>query len=108
MIAPRQKERFLFVCRVLVLPAESQVRVTPSGIKEGVSHGSGRMPSLESSFTQERSLLSHGACPYGVTSAMTSETVRALSVGVGTWSTCSKHSSVNMAIWKMKAGGAAT
>jgi hypothetical protein len=39
--SPGQEERFLFVRRVLVLSAKSQVSVTPSGIREGVSHGSG-------------------------------------------------------------------
>jgi len=74
MMAPGQKERFLFGRRVVVYPAESQVRVPPSGIKEGVSNGSGRVPSLGSSFAQGSSRLSQGACPCGVTSAMTSET----------------------------------
>ena len=74
MIAPGQKERFLFVRRVLVLPEENQVRVTPLGIREGVSHRSGRVPSLDSSLTQETSLRSHGACPCGGMSARTSET----------------------------------
>jgi len=93
--------------KVFELPAESQVRVTPSGIREGVSRGSGRRPSLESSFTQERSLLNNGACPCGVSSAMTSETSRGLLVGVGAWSACSRHNRVSRSIWKMKAGRAA-
>ena len=38
-LAPEHKERFLFSLRVLVFPAESQVRVHLSGIKRGVSHG---------------------------------------------------------------------
>jgi hypothetical protein len=47
---PRAEKRFLFGLRVLVFPAESQVRVLPSRINGGVSHGSGRALSLGSSF----------------------------------------------------------
>jgi hypothetical protein len=54
MMAPGQKERFLFGLRVLVFPVDSQVRVVPLGIKEGVSHSNGRAPSFESSFAEER------------------------------------------------------
>ena len=60
MIAPGQKERFLFEPRVLVFPAESQVKVSPFGTSVGVSHGSGRAPSAGSSFTVERRRRSHG------------------------------------------------
>ncbi len=73
MLAPGQKERFLFGLRVLVFPAESHVRVLPFGIKEGVIHGSGRAPSLGSSFAKESSRLNQGAWPCGGISAMTSE-----------------------------------
>ena len=107
MIAQWQKERFLFVPRVLVFPVKSQVRVSPYGIREGVSHGSGRAPSLELSFAGERRSRSQGACPCGAIAAMTSETWRGLYVGVGTWSAWSMKSSVRRAIWKMKADGAA-
>ena len=86
-----EREKVLFVRRVLEFPAKSQVMETPYGIKEGASHGSGRAPSLGSSFVQESSSrLSQGAWPCGVTSAMTSDTWRGLSVGVGTWSACSR------------------
>ena len=54
MMAPKQKERFLFGLRVLVFPADSQVKVSPSGTKEGVSQGSERAPSLGFSFAEER------------------------------------------------------
>ena len=63
MMALGQKERFLFGLRVLVFPAESQVRVLPYGINEGVSHGSGWAPSLGSSFAKKSSRLSQGAWP---------------------------------------------
>ncbi len=74
MMAPEQNERFLFGRRVLVFSAESQVRVPPYGIKEGVSHGSRRAPSLGSSFAHESSRLIQGAWPCGVMSAIKSET----------------------------------
>jgi hypothetical protein len=73
MIAPGQKERFFFGPKVLVFPAESQVRVGPSRTKEGVRNGSGRAPSEESSFEEERRRRNQGSCPCGAMSAMTSE-----------------------------------
>ena len=73
MMAPGQKERFLFGLMVLAFPAESQVRVIPFEIKESVSHGSERAPSLGYFFAEERSRRSLRAWPCGVTSAMTSE-----------------------------------
>ena len=44
IIAPGQKERFLFGPRVLVFPAESQVRVSLFGTSVSVCQGSGRLP----------------------------------------------------------------
>jgi len=73
MMTPGQKERCLFGIRVLVFPADSEVRVVPFGIREGVSQGRGRAPSLRSSFAEERRRRSHGAWPCGATSALTSE-----------------------------------
>ncbi len=55
MMALGQKKRFLFFLRVLVFPADSQVIVIPSRIREGVSHMSGRAPSVGSFFAGERS-----------------------------------------------------
>jgi len=63
MMAPGQKERFLFSRMVLVLPTDNQMRVLHSRINEGVSHGSGRAPSLGSSFAEEKSLRNQGAWP---------------------------------------------
>jgi hypothetical protein len=37
MIAPEQKERCVFGPKVLVFPAESHVRLSPSRTREGVS-----------------------------------------------------------------------
>ena len=73
MMASGQKERVLFGLTVLVFPADSQVRVVPYGIREGVSQGSGRAPSFGSSFAEERRRRNHGAWPCGAMSAMTSE-----------------------------------
>ena len=74
MMAPGQKERCLFSLRVLVFPADNHVRVIPLGsMSEGVSQGGGRVPSLRSSFAEERSQRSQGAWPCDAMSAMTSE-----------------------------------
>ncbi len=75
-MASGQKERFLFGRKVLVFLKDSQVRVIPFEISEGVRHGSGRAPFLLFSFAAERSRRSHGAWPCGVTSAMTSKVSR--------------------------------
>jgi hypothetical protein len=62
---PRAEKKVLFDLMVLMFPAYSQVRVIPSGIREGVSKGSGRAPSLGSSFAEERRRRSQEAWPRG-------------------------------------------
>jgi hypothetical protein len=54
IIAPGQKERFLFGLKVLAFPAEVQVRVSRSETTVGMSDGNGRAPSAGSFFTVER------------------------------------------------------
>jgi len=105
MIAPEQKERCVFGPKVLVFPAESHVRLSPSRTREGVSQESGRAPSLESSFAEERRRRSQRACSCGTMSAMTSKTYRGHFVDMGTRSASFMQSSVRRAIWKTKAGG---
>ncbi len=45
MIAPKQNERFLLGSRDLVFPDEIQIRVEPSGTRDGVSQERGLAPS---------------------------------------------------------------
>jgi len=63
MIALGQTKRFLLGRSVLTFPTYVQVRVCPSGTREGVSNGRGRVPSKKSSFTVDRMRRSQGACP---------------------------------------------
>ena len=63
IIVPGHKERFLFGLKVLANPAEVQVRVSPSGTRMGVSHGSGRAPSAGFPFIVERRRRNQGAWP---------------------------------------------
>jgi hypothetical protein len=91
MIAPRQNAKLLLALIVRELPNEVKVRVPSPSTREGVIHGRGRAPSAGSSLIEERMRCNHGACPMGAMSAMTSETFRGLSVGVGTWSVCSRQ-----------------
>ena len=91
MIAPRQKAMFLLALIVRAMHDEVQVRVPSTSIREGVIQGRGRAPSAGSSLIEVRMRCNHGACPMGTMSAMTSETLRGLSVGVGTWSVCSRQ-----------------
>ena len=63
IIDPGQKERVLLGHKVLIFQAEVQVMVSPSGMSLGVSHGSGRAPSVRSSFIVKRRRRSHGAWP---------------------------------------------
>ncbi len=76
-----------------------------SAAREGIIHGRDRAPSAGSSVITERTRCSHGACPMGAMSAITSETLRGLSVGVGTWSDCSKQRRVSSVNWNRYDGG---
>jgi hypothetical protein len=98
MMAPGQNAKFLLALIVRVLLDEFHVRVAPSSRREGVIHGRGRAPSVASSVKEERTRRSQGACPMGATSTVKSDTLRGLSVGVGTSSVCSRERRVSRAI----------
>ena len=84
IIAPGQKARFLLALIVLELPEEVHVRVPSSPTRQGVIHGRGRAPSAGFYVITERMRCSQRACPTGAMSAITSETLRGISVGVET------------------------
>ena len=106
IIAHGQKARFLLALIVLELPEEVQVRVPSFSTREGVIYGRGRAPSARSSLITERMCCSQGACrPMGAMSAITSETLQGLSVGVGTWSDCSTQRRVSSVNWNRYARG---
>ena len=104
IMAHGQKARFLLILIVLELPEEVQVRAPPSTTREGVIHGRGRAPSAGSSEITERMRCSLGACTMGAMSAITSEILRGLSVGVGTWSNCSRQRRVSSVNWRYRDG----
>ena len=106
IIAHGQKARFLLALIVLELHEEVQARVSPSLTRDGVIHGRGRAPSAGSFVITERMRCNQGACPMGAMSAITSETLRGLSVGVETWSDCSRQRRVSSVNWNRYAGGA--
>ena len=106
LMDPGQNARVSLVLIDRVLPEDVQVSVWPFSTSGGVIHGRGRAPSVASSLNASRTRFNKGACPTGATLAAKSETLRGLSVGVGTSSVCARQRSVRRAIWKMYAGGA--
>ena len=105
MVTPRQNERFLFGCSVLVLPDEMHVRVEFSPTREGVIHVRSLALSETSSFAVDNRRCNHSVWPCGVALTMIPETCRGLSVGVGIWSACYRHMSVRIANSNMNDGG---
>ncbi len=98
MMAPGQNARVLLALIDRILPEEVQVRVFSPSTSEGMIHGRGRAPSVASSMKDSRTRFSHGACPMGATPAVKSDTLRGLSVGVGTSSVCARLSRTRRAI----------
>ena len=98
LMAPGQKARVLLALIDRVLPEEVQVKVVSPSTSEGVIHGRRRTPSVESSLKDARTRFSQGAGPMGATLAAKSDTLRGLSVGIGTSSVCARLSSVKRAM----------
>jgi hypothetical protein len=105
LIALGQNDRNLLVLIDLEFPDEIHVRVSSPSTREGVSQGRGRAPSVASSVKEEMTRCSRGAWPMGATLTLKSDTLRGLSVGVGTRSVCVRLGRVSRAIWKIYAGG---
>ncbi len=104
IIAPGQNERVVLWRKVRTLPDEDQEMVPSAWVREGVSHGSGRRPSKRSSVICSNKRRSQGACPSGVTSAITSKTSLGRSAGVKNKSPWYRQSKVSTANWKRAVG----
>jgi hypothetical protein len=89
---------FLLGSNLRIFPDEFHSMGTTIMPSYGVSQGRGMAPSDVYFFIVERRRGNQGVRPIGVTFAMTSETCRGLSVGVGTLSVWSLQGRVRSAI----------
>ena len=100
IIAPGQKAKVLLWRRVRIWADEdheSEETVPSTRVRKGVNHDIGRWPSERSSGACKSSRRSEGACPWCLTSAITSETSLGRSVGVGKNSPWCRQSRVSSA-----------
>ncbi len=93
-IEPGQNKSVVFVVTARAFAEEVHRMRFPFGVRVGVSQGRSRVPLLSSFGALLTSACSHGVWPWGGMPANFFDPLRGRSEGVGTFSCCSRESSV--------------